>query len=117
MDLSIRPIKPEEIQFSYIQSQNDNIESGCIGFLRGDFDTNGKGFYSTWEDKVSQLKTESFKREFDTVINSLRFGYGELLKDRVSLSSYCHKHPEGLLKATTRKSTDSELIQMNTVTY
>lgn len=103
MDLSIRPIKPEEIQFSYIQSQNDNIESGCIGFLRGDFDTNGKGFYSTWEDKVSQLKTESFKREFDTVINSLRFGYGELLKDRVSLSSYCHKHPEGVIEGNYTK--------------
>ena len=103
MDLSIRPIKPEEIQFSYTQSQNDNIESGCIGFLRGDFDTNGKGFYSTWEDKVSELKTESFKREFDTVINSLRFGYGELLKDRGSLSSYCHKHPEGVIEGNYTK--------------
>ena len=103
MDLSIRPIKPEEIQFSYTQSQNDNIESGCIGFLRGDFDTNGKGFYSTWEDKVSQLKTESFKREFDTVINSLRFGYGELLKDRGSLSSYCHNHPEGVIEGNYTK--------------
>lgn len=103
MDLSIRPIKPEEIQFSYTQSQNDNIESGCIGFLRGDFDTNGKGFYSTWEDKVSELKTESFKREFDTVINSLRFGYGELLKDRGSLSTYCHKHPEGVIEGNYTK--------------
>lgn len=103
MDLSIRPIKPEEIQFSYTQSHNDNIESGCIGFLRGDFDTNGKGFYSTWEDKVSKLKTESFKREFDTVINSLRFGYGELLKDRGSLSSYCHKHPEGVIEGNYTK--------------
>ena len=103
MDLSIRPIKPEEIQFSYTQSQNDNIESGCIGFLRGDFDTNGKVFYSTWEDKVSELKTESFKREFDAVINSLRFGYGELLKDRGSLSSYCHKHPEGVIEGNYTK--------------
>ena len=103
MDLSIRPIKPEEIQFSYTQSQNDNIESGCIGFLRGDFDTNGKGFYSTWEDKVSESKTESFKREFDAVINSLRFGYGELLKDRGSLSSYCHKHPEGVIEGNYTK--------------
>ena len=103
MDLSIRSIKPEEIQFSYTQSQNDNIESGCIGFLRGDFDTNGKGFYSTWEDKVSESKTESFKREFDAVINSLRFGYGELLKDRGSLSSYCHKHPEGVIEGNYTK--------------
>ena len=62
MDLSIRPIKPEEIPFSYTQSQNDNIESGCIGFLRGDFDTSGKGFYTTWEDKVKFLKTDEFKK-------------------------------------------------------
>lgn len=56
MDLSIRPIKPAEIPFSYTQSQNDIIESGCIGFLRGDYDTSGKGFYTTWEDKVKFLK-------------------------------------------------------------
>ena len=61
MDLSIRPIKLEEIPFSYKQSQNDYVESGCIGFLRGDFDTSGKGFYSTWEDKVKFLKTDEFK--------------------------------------------------------
>lgn len=62
IDLTIRPINPEEITFLYIQSQNDNIESGCIGFLRGDFDTSGKGFYTTWEDKVKFLKTDDFKK-------------------------------------------------------
>lgn len=103
MDLSIRPIKPEEIPFSYTQSQNDNIESGCIGFLRGDFDTSGKGFYTTWEDKVKFLKTDEFKREFDDVINSLRFGYGELLKDRNSLSAYCQNNPDGVIKGNYTK--------------
>lgn len=103
MDLSIRPIKPEEIPFSYTQSQNDNIESGCIGFLRGDFDTSGKGFYTTWEDKVKFLKTDEFKREFDDVINSLRFGYGELLKDRSSLSAYCQNNPDGVIEGNYTK--------------
>ena len=103
MDLSIRPIKPEEIPFSYTQSQNDNIESGCIGFLRGDFDTSGKGFYTIWEDKVKFLKTDEFKREFDDVINSLRFGYGELLKDRSSLSAYCHNNPDGVIEGNYTK--------------
>ncbi len=103
MNLSIRPIKPEEIPFSYKQSQNDNIESGCIGFLRGDFDTSGKGFYTTWEDKVKFLKTDEFKREFDDVINSLRFGYGELLKDRSSLSAYCQNKPDGVIEGNYTK--------------
>ena len=103
MDLSIRPIKPEEIPFSYTQSQNDNIESGCVGFLRGDFDTSGKGFYTTWEDKVKFLKTDEFKREFDDVINSLRFGYGELLKDRSSLSAYCQNNPDGVIEGNYTK--------------
>ena len=98
MEISIRPVEPEEIPFSYTQSQNDNIESGCIGFLRGDFDTSGKGFYTTWEDKVKFLKTDDFKKEFDDVINSLRFGYGELLKDRSSLSVYCRSNPEGAIE-------------------
>lgn len=103
MNFSIRPIKLEEIPFSYTQSQNDNIESGCIGFLRGDFDTSGKGFYTTWEDKVKFLKTDEFKREFDDVINSLRFGYGELLKDRSSLSAYCHNNPDGVIEGNYTK--------------
>ena len=103
MDLSIRPIKPEERPFSYKQSQNDYVESGCIGFLRGDFDTSGKGFYTTWEDKVKFLKTDEFKREFDDVINSLRFGYGELLKDRSSLSAYCHNNPDGVIEGNYTK--------------
>lgn len=103
MDLSIRPIKPEEIPFSYTQSQNDYVESGCIGFLRGDFDTSGKGFYTTWEDKVKFLKTDEFKREFDDVINSLRFGYGELLKDRSSLSAYCQNNPDGVIEGNYTK--------------
>lgn len=103
MNFSIRPIKPEEIPFSYTQSQNDNIESGCIGFLRGDFDTSGKGFYITWEDKVKFLKTDEFKREFDDVINSLRFGYGELLKDRNSLSAYCQNNPDGVIEGNYTK--------------
>ncbi len=103
MDLSIRPIKPEEIPFSYKQSQNDYVESGCIGFIRGDFDTSGKGFYTTWEDKVSILKTDEFKREFDDVINSLRFGYGELLKDRSSLSAYCQNNPDGVIEGNYTK--------------
>ena len=103
MDLSIRPIKPEEIPFSYTQSQNDNIESGCIGYLRGDFDSDGKGFYTTWEDKVKFLKTDEFKREFDDVINSLRFGYGELLKERSSLSSYCHNNPKAAIEGNYTK--------------
>ena len=96
MDMKIRPMTPEERQFSYSQDQESMQSSGCIGHLRGDMDSNGKGFFTTWDDHTAELKTDAFKAEFDEVINALRFDkqYGGLLTDRSSLSSYCHAHPE-----------------------
>ena len=96
MDISIRPMKKEEEAFCYTQEQKLMEASGCIGHLRADMDTNGKGFFTSWDDFRKDLKTDEFKAEFDNVINALRFDtqYGGVLKDRSSLTSYCYSHPE-----------------------
>ena len=59
-------------------------------------DTDGNGFFTSWDDFRSDLKTQEFKDEFDNVINALRFDeqYGGVLKNRRSLSSYCYQHTE-----------------------
>ena len=96
MNMSIRPIIPGEREFTYSQEQVIMEQMGCIGYLRADMDSSGKGFYSTWNDFRTDLKTPAFKGEFDAVINALRFddACSGILKDRDSLAQYCYSHPD-----------------------
>lgn len=96
MNMSIRPIIPGEREFTYSQEQAAMEQMGCIGYLRADMDSSGKGFYSTWNDFRTDLKTPAFKGEFDAVINALRFddACSGILKDRDSLAQYCYSHPD-----------------------
>ena len=96
MNMSIRPITPKERAFTYSDEQVIMEQMGCIGYLRADMDSSGKGFYSTWNDFRPDLKTPEFKGEFDAVINALRFddACSGILKDRDSLAQYCYSHPD-----------------------
>lgn len=75
---------------SFFQNNNPEETIGIIGYLRGDFASNGVGFYTTWFDMHPELKTQEFKEEFDNVINELREG---ILKDRSSMKDAIVKHP------------------------
>ena len=96
MDMTIRPMIPAERNYCYSQSQQISMQTGLIGHLRADMDSNGNGFFSTFFDFRADLKTEDFKTEFDDVINALRFdeNFGGALKDRTSLAAYCRRSPE-----------------------
>lgn len=96
MDMTMRAIKPEEIDYTYSQKPETMEASGCIGHLRGDMDSNGLGFFTSWDDHNRELKTDSFKTEFDDVGNALRFSeqYGGILKNRSALASFIYAHPE-----------------------
>jgi len=91
MDMDIRPMMQEEQKYSYTQDQDTMKKAGCIGHLRVDMDTNGTGFYSSWDNHSAEMKTQAFKDEFDDVINALREDpqYGGILKNRSSLAAYC----------------------------
>ena len=96
MDMTFRTAEPQERKYIYSQSQQISMQTGLIGHLRGDMDTDGNGFFTSWDDFRSDLKTQEFKDEFDEVINALRFDekFGGVLKNRNSLSSYCYRHNE-----------------------
>ena len=100
MDISIRPFTEEERKYSYTQAQEVMHKAGCIGHLRVDMDTNGTGFFSSWDDHNRNLKTQDFKDQFDAVINELRFEekYDGILKNRSSLAKYCRSHEDGAFK-------------------
>ena len=99
MKLEIRPMTRAEQKYSYTQSQQIAGQTGCIGHLRADMDTDGNGFFSSWDNHRGDLKTQEFKDEFDEVINALRFDeqYGGILKNRSSLAAYCRQCPESAM--------------------
>lgn len=94
MEMTVRPMTAPEIRYCYAQSQQLTMQTGSIGYLRADFDSNGKNFYSTWFDHSKELKSDAFKAEFDDVINALREKgeYGGLLKGRTEMTAYCRKN-------------------------
>ena len=88
MQIKLKPWIGNERLYFYRQSQQLSGQTGQIGKLRADFDRDGNGFFSTWEDIRSDLKTDDFKTEFDNVINTLRFeADGTSLVGRRSLSA------------------------------
>lgn len=88
----MRPMFPEERNYSYSQSQQISMQTGLIGYLRADMGTNGKEFFSSWNDFRDSLKSEDFKLEFDDVINELRED-GNILHDRNTMARCCHATP------------------------
>ena len=96
MDMTLRPMTGPEYFYCYAQSQQISSQSGLIGHLRADMDTNGKGFFSNFFDFRKSLKSDDFRADLQKLIDDLRSGKGEydFLKDRDRLRAYCRKHPE-----------------------
>ena len=46
MNMTIRPLTPTERDFTYSQQQEIMEQAGCIGYLRADMGSSGKGFFS-----------------------------------------------------------------------
>ena len=94
MELFIRKMTDSERMYTYTQSQQIRTQTGNIGYLRADMDTDGEGFFSNWNGFRDDLKTDEFKNELNTVINALRFDsrFGDILKNRKSLANYCYSN-------------------------
>ena len=92
--MDYRVLTEAERKYTFSQSQQLSMQTGLIGYLRADFGSNGNEFWTTWNDFRKDLKTDDFKKEFDLVINSYRFGDGEFLSGRSTMSKFCYKHPD-----------------------
>ena len=86
-----------EDKYSFRQSSQLSSQTGLIGYLRADMDTNGNGFFSNWTDYRRDLKTQEFKDEFDNVINTLR-EEGDILHNRTDLAKYCYSTPQSKMQ-------------------
>ena len=92
-EMTLRPMTAAEQMYSYSQSQQISMQTGLIGYLRADMDSNGKGFFSSWNGFRDSLKSEDFKQEFDEVLNELRED-GNFLHDRNTLGRCCYRTPD-----------------------
>lgn len=81
-----------EDKYTFRQSTQISMQTGLIGHLRADMDTDGNGFFSSWFDFREELKTDEFKAELDDVINSLR-EEGDILHNHRALTKYCYCTP------------------------
>ena len=111
-----RPATEQERMYTYSQSQELLMKTGSIGYLRGDFDTSGNLFYSTWFDTVRSRKTPDFKEEFDQVINAMREDpeYHGILAGRSQMSDYCRTQPDSAMKGNY---TTEYAFRINTARY
>ena len=57
----LRSVTEEEQKYTYAQNMQIREQTGNIGYLRGDFGSDGNSFYSTWFDQCKSLKTDEFK--------------------------------------------------------
>ena len=96
--MEIRALTPAEQKDTYAQSMQLEGQTANIGHLRGDFDSSGYGFYTTWTDTRTQWKTDEFKAEFDEVINALRSDKYGLLKSRSDMSAYARQYVDCAFK-------------------
>lgn len=79
---------PAEEQIYCYSNTDEKQERACIGHLRGDFDTDGKGFFTSWfphKGHFNKLPVqEAFGVELDHIVAALR--ENGLLKDRATMS-------------------------------
>lgn len=95
-EIKIRPLTEEERKYTYAQSMQLDGQTGNIGYLRGDFGSSGKQFFSTWMNRWDRYRTDSFGAELDGVINALRSPEYGLLESRASMTDYVREHPDSL---------------------
>ena len=92
-----RAMIDEEDKYTFRQSDQISGQTGLIGYLRADMGVDGCGFFSSWNDWRSDLKTDEFKAEFDEIINALR-EEGDILHDRKTLAKYCSNTPQSKMR-------------------
>ena len=97
--LEFRPATEQERIYTYAQTHELYMHSACVGRLRGDFDSGGYGFYTTWEDHHGAEKTAEFKAEFDRVVNALRdpSAYHGVLFSRDAMRAFCGTQPDSAM--------------------
>ena len=63
----------DDIELFFRMNGENAKKYGQIGYFRCHFGSNGKEFQNTWFDIQNDLKIDDFRKEFEYIINFLRF--------------------------------------------
>lgn len=89
--LELFPMEPEQARlfFSCLDKAEDKA-SGCIGHLRGDFDSR---LYTTWWPHYwdGEYNNDAFKQDIQRVMDWLRAGFAPL-KDLKTMDAFCQRY-------------------------
>ena len=93
--LSFRCAKENEMIYTFAQSQQLYMQTGCVGYLRGDFGQ-GNEFYTSWFDTAPFRKTPEFQSEFNEVITAFREDpqYRGILHNLEDMKMLCTTRPQ-----------------------
>lgn len=93
--LYLRCAKENEMIYTFAQSQQLYMQTGCVGYLRGDF-RHGNEFYTSWFDTAPFRKTPEFQSEFNEVITAFRDDpqYLGILHNLEDMKMLCTTRPQ-----------------------
>ncbi len=116
-NMTLRTAKKNEMIYTFRQSQQLKMQTGYVGYLRGDFGSNGNKFYSTWMDEIKDQKTLEFQLEFDDVINALRDDpkYRGILHHFEDMKLLCSTRPQSRIPNVSMS--DSYAFRVDTDKY
>lgn len=86
-------LNPAEELYTYSQSHQICMQTGFIGYMRADFGSDGKQFFSTLNEFSNTLKTPEFAADLDFIINDFR-SEDCMFQSRDKLNTFCAMHPE-----------------------
>lgn len=109
-------MKPEEMLYTYSESNQISMQTGLVGYLRCDMGRDGDEFWSTWNEFRADYNTQEFKDDIDNVINSLR-EKGNLLSNLSSISKAYHDMPESHFKGSSAEAMEYFGVRVNTEDY
>lgn len=85
----MRPASADEAGAFFVQTPEQDRQTGAIGHVRIDFGMDGDEFWHTWHPRGEEsLNSAAFRTELGKVVDWLR---GSVLKDLRSMSRFCHE--------------------------
>ena len=69
MELEKRAMIETKDKYTFRQSSQISSQTGLIGYLRADMDTDGNGFFSIWNDWRSKNKVHGERRGYTLAEN------------------------------------------------
>ncbi len=70
--LTMRTMKENEMRYCFMQNQQLNLYTGRIGYIHGDFGTDGKSVKTNWYEEIESRNTSEFQNTLNSVIDALQ---------------------------------------------